>query len=395
MENETCYCLYHQMQEDISKFPKSMQKEGGYCNGAIQEYLEKKAQGKDLHTSITVYCHYHKRKEDISLFYPNDIQKRRKVACIKSKKLYGWWYDLQKKDESNHLICRCKKTNKDNFLQFLSEIEALIESGKYILNDVKGSLHEYFSQNRSDLKFCWNHMQYEPSHWFWESQFNKTVLHPKCKSSILAWRDFVKIQPKKADGMIATPKNVLRKEFTQNYLPAWELENAEEVTLLRSKDIFIEAPMFVPVTKIVKVPESISDTQNIETHDSDAMTVEEVKALNQPECFCLPGSSEIVKEDIVDIITPIEDPVIESSDPLHRTYNDLELDLKNMEIEITRLKHTLSTRDEVITNLNANVLKKEDEVLFLTKALNEWIYKSLRAYDLVSELTMRLLKVEE
>jgi hypothetical protein len=254
-------------------------------------------------------------------------------------------------------------------------------------------------------------MQYEPSHWFWESQFNKTVTNPKCKSSISAWRDFVKIQPKRADGMMTAPKSVLRKEFTQKYLPSWEVENAEEVALLRSKDTFIDTPMFVPTTNRVKESESVSDTQNIETHDPDAMTVEEAKALNQPECFSLPGVnayapdevsvvdgsglSENIEEDVNNMATPMEDPVKETLKPPYRMYKDLQMDLKDMEIEINRLNYVLNTRDEVIARLNQKCREKADEVSHLSTTVHELNYARVRLLELVSELSARLLGVDE
>ena len=298
MKGNQCWCAYHRRYEDASKFPLALRKDGGSCNDAINKWSLNEEKGQFWAPPILVHCSYHNRLEKITDFYPNDIQKRKKVACIRSKKIYAWWYDLQKKDAKNHLISRNRTLNRKNFLQFLSEIEHLIESGKYSLNNIKGSLHEHFGKNRADMMFCWNHMEYEPKHWFWESQFHSSVTHPKCKSSILAWRAYVKLQPKGTNGLMTTPKPELRTEFTRKYLPAWEVEHAEEVGILRSKDIVMEEPFIsekeIPIPKdetsgsAIQAP-TIQENQEVVTDEPETNEIE------VPHLSCINDLEDTIK----------------------------------------------------------------------------------------------------
>lgn len=335
MKGNQCWCAYHRRYEDASKFPLALRKDGGSCNDAINKWSLNEEKGQFWAPQILVHCSYHNRLEKITDFYPNDIQKRKKVACIRSKKIYMWWYDLQKKDAKNHLISRNRKENRKNFLQFLSEIEHLIESGKYSLNNIKGSLHEHFSQNRADMMFCWNHMEYEPKHWFWESQFRSSVAHPKCKSSVLAWQAYVKIQPKGTNGLMTTPKPELRKEFTSKYLPAWEVEHAEEVGILRSKDIVMEKPFISE--KEISIPKDetsgsiipASETQEV-VKDVDVSEPNEVVT---PQSFCIDDLEDTIRH----LHSATEYKICEKDDLI--AMRDLEITSLKMQIETLELNY--------------------------------------------------------
>lgn len=232
------YCKYHEIDEDENKFPLSMRKNGGYCTEAIDEYRSKKATFlKKTDVPITLFCRYHEREEDIALFKPNDITTRKQVTCEMSNRVYRWWYAIQKKDAKNHLVCRSKTKNKQDFKQFLSDIETRISDGRFSLDDISGSLQRYIIDQKPPMQlYCWNHMCYEPANWFWYSQHKKNVVYPKCKISMMAWRDFVKLQPKGDDGKMTAPKEDLRQDFFE-YLPRWEENNNDYVNSVRNMTI--------------------------------------------------------------------------------------------------------------------------------------------------------------